>query len=227
MKKMLVRIVAIMLVTMSVWSICVPAFAVTNIPNNSQAVVSNKQGEARVRTKKDKNSAQVYVGSTPVTLKNGAVVTVLKKEKSSVDKMYWYYVSGTFQGKSFKGYIRHDYLKKKTGSDPAPSTPAWEKRYGTKLFKAGAVPESETEHFRNIIKDLQSWAKKTEDLHRTQYTKGFYLWETQACFANMQFAEKFDVSVEMSVRLFQEYTAGLAVDGKVGDQTKKALYRDR
>lgn len=216
MKKTLVRIVAIVLILVSVLTVCAPAFADTNIPVGSEATVTNKQGEARVRKSPDKNSGKV------ITLPQGATVKVLSKVTGK-DKYVWYKVSGTQYGQSFTGYIRHDYLTKKSSS--GTTTPKWKQRYGEKLFTVGSVPKAEQTHFANMIADLQAWAKKTEDPYRTQYG-GKYIWDNYAHFRNMSGLTKFDVNVELSVRLFQELTPVLKVDGKVGDQTKQALYNE-
>lgn len=217
MKKTFMRIVAIALILVSVLTVCTPAFAASNIPIGSEATVNNKQREARVRADADQKSDQV------ITLPQGATVKILDKVTGKKDKKVWYKVEGTYNKKYFQGFVRYDYLKKKTSSS-GTNTPKWKERYGDKNFMPGAVPNGEQEHFANMIADLQAWAKKTEDPYRTKYSPGKYIWDNNVCFSNMTGKRKYEVNVELSVRLFQELTPVLNVDSIVGDKTKKALY---
>ena len=215
MKKALMRIIAIALILVSVLTVSAPAFAVTNIPVGSEATVSNKQGEARVRKSADQKSDKV------ITLPQGATVKILAKV-TGADKKIWYKVSGKQSGKSFTGYIRHDYLKKKSGS--SSTAPAYEKSYGSKVHEYG----SSNKYLTNIANDLISWAKKTNDPDK-KYTK---IYDADYRFSKLANSDGpdgmilFDNIWAAVVRKFQKVT-GIDVDGRIGKQTKQTLWNER
>ena len=217
MKKALMRIIAIALILVSVLTVSAPAFAVTNIPVGSEATVSNKQGEARVRKSADQKSDKV------ITLPQGATVKILAKV-TGAEKKIWYKVSGKQSGKSFTGYIRHDYLKKKSGS--SSTAPAYTNSYGPKdkVYEYG----SSNKYLTNIANDLISWAKKTKDPNN----KYKYIYEVDSRFSKLANSNgpdgmiKFDNIWAEVVKKFQRVTK-IDVDGRIGPQTKQTLWNNR
>ena len=205
MKTKLTRIVALVLIIVSVLSLSVPAFAQTNIPKNSTAYVS--QSEARVRAKPDKNSTLVK------TLKKNATVKILATTSTYHG---WYKVSFTAGGTSYTGYIREDYLKK-SSQQQEPTLTNWEIEYGTSTYRIG----NSSSFIQNIKQDLKTWAMNTW-YNNTYPQKTVY--EAMGCFRTMNTGSKyFDDATRLAVRYFQE-RKGLDIDGVVGKQTKKALY---
>lgn len=220
--KRLIRVVAIMLVSISILSVCMPAFAVTNLAVNSIALVQNKQGNARLRSKADKNSAMVRDDTgNDIILPNGEEVTILQKTTGK-DKKVWYKVSVYWFGKTYVGYIRHDYLISKAS---VPAKPEWEKYYGTMNLKYGSVnTDAEQIALTYILNDLVKWAQNTTEdqdkIHSPQWTIYKY---HKGWFDKMD-GFSFNASWDAAVRRFQESIVGLSIDGIIGPKTKQALW---
>lgn len=213
MKKRFTQMVAVVLIAISILAVCIPVFAETNIPVGSEAYIYNKQKEARVREKADKTSTCV------ITLKQNTVVTILEKGTGITDKKVWYKIDY----KGTVGWVREDYLKKKTNSDSGSgsTTTGWKERYGEKTFVSGSgVPKEERGHYENFIKDLIAWAKDADDP-----AKAGKVWDNNQCFRKLKDVTKVDMAGEESIRKFQS-CVGLTSDGLAGEKTKKALWNE-
>lgn len=222
--KRFVRIIAIMLVAISVLSVCATAFAVTNLAVGSTAVVKNKQGEARVRKKADKNSANVVDDcGVKIILENGYEVKI-KEKTTGADKMVWYKVSFEWYGKTYTGYIRHDYLISKAS---VPAKPEWEKYYGTMNLSLHSVnTDAEQIALTYILNDLVKWAKKTTEGYDWTHTPQWTIYKYNKNWFDNMTGFDFNVYWDAAVRRFQESIVGLSVDGIIGPKTKQALWNE-
>lgn len=220
--KRLIKLVAIMLVVISVLAVCAPAFAVTNLAVGSTAVVSNKQKEARLRTKADKNSANVLDDTNvKIILKNGEEVTI-KEKTTGKDKYVWYKVSVYWFGKTYIGYIRHDYLIAKSS---VPTPPEWEKYYGTMNLKLHSVDtDAEQIALTYILGDLKKWAQNTTEGYDWTHTPQWTIYKYNKQWFDNMTGFDFNVYWDAAVRRFQESIVGLSVDGIIGPKTKEALW---
>ncbi|QTE67648.1 SH3 domain-containing protein [Clostridiales bacterium] len=205
MKARFSRIIAVVLVLVTVLGLAIPAFAQTNIPKNTWAYVSQK--EARCRQQPNKNSTLVK------TLSKNTNVKILESTNTYHG---WYKVTFTIGGTNYTGYIREDYLKKASQPQEPTELPDYQKEYGTDVFRIG----NSSSYIQTIKQDLRWWAINTK-YNNTYPQKTVY--EAKGCFKNLDSSYYFDDALRLSVRYFQE-RKGLDIDGVVGNQTKKALY---
>ena len=197
MKTTLVRIVAIALVLVSILTVCAPAFAVTGISKNAIAVTTK---EARLRKTADKNSTCL------ATLSKNTEVTILTTTNTYHG---WYKVK--YNGKT--GYIREDFLKKKTGGGSSSDLPQeiidW---YG----KANLQYGSKGQYVKQMLSDIESWAKSVGKGNLPMFKD-----LVKNCTFNN--VVTFEVLAQAALKEYQKCN-GLTSDGIFGPNSKTKLY---
>ncbi len=200
MKKVLARIIAMMLIAMSIVSVCVSSFAETGITGTAYVC----------KTKTAFRSSAKVIDSNIITrLDIGTKVTIVTTQKSA-NKFYKVKYSGK------EGYIREDCLSSKNPSSSA--TYDYEKRYGAKTYKK---KDKKIEAFKNVQRDLNMWASKKIDW--TDSTGKVHTIEDEYNVFPLKVDGVFGNSSYIAIITFQQWN-GLDNDGVAGPKTLTKLY---